>query len=131
MKFEKNNPKYEKALRTYFDKALKGVPIQSICAVDDDGTILGGCGFSPVVNGATHCFLLALDDRWRTKEIYSKIQGFPFLELGAERVVTTAKPGSKAMQIALANGATLGEDGRSLVFTKEKTMEVMKDPCVC
>lgn len=131
MKFEKNNPKYEKALRTYFDKALNGVPIQSICAIDDDGKILGGCGFTAVVGGTTHCFLLALDKGWATKEIYSKIQGFPFLELGAERVVATAKPGSKAMQIALANGATLGEDGRSLVFTKEKTMEVMKDPCVC
>ena len=45
MKFEKNNPKYEKALRTYFDKVLQNVPIQSICAIDDDGKILGGCGF--------------------------------------------------------------------------------------
>ena len=130
MRFEEDNPNYAKAVRAFF-AILKDRPFHSICAIDDDGTILGGCAFSPVVNGMTTCYLLALDKRWATKEIYSKIQGYPFLTLGAEKVIGRVKLGTPSAEIALKNGGELQPDGHTIIFTKEKTMEVMKDPVVC
>lgn len=130
MRFEEDNSKYNTALKTYF-AILKDRPFHSICAIDDDGKILGGCGFSPVINGITTCYLLALDKRWATKEVYSKIQGYPFLTLGAEKVIGRVKLGTPAAEIALKNGGEFQPDGHTIIFTKEKTMKVMKDPVVC
>ena len=123
MRFEKNNPRYEKALRTYFDKALQNVPIQSICAVDDDGTILGGCGFSPVRNGRTSAFLLALNKKWATRETYAAIMRFPFEEMGAEVVVASVGSNVRSRNCCVKMGgrSSLGGE-RSFVFVKNETI---------
>lgn len=121
MRFEKNNPRYEKALRTYFDKALKGVPIQSICAIDDDGKILGGCGFSPVRNGRTSAFLLALNKKWATRETYSAIMRFPFEEMGAEVVDANVGSNIRSRNCCLKmGGMLLGEN--FFIFSKVNTL---------
>lgn len=124
MKFEKNNPRYEKALRTYFDKVLQNVPIQSICAVDDDGTILGGCGFSPVRNGRTSAFLLALNKRWATRETYAAIMRFPFEEMGAEFVDANVGSNVRSRNCCVKMGGCSSEDGCSFSFAKNETMRM-------
>lgn len=125
MKFEKNNPRYEKAPRTYFDKALKGVPIQSVCAIDDDGTILGWCGFSPVRNGRTSAFLLALNKRWATKETYSAIMRFPFEEMGAEFVDASVGSNVRSRNCCVKMGGDQSDDRKHYVFKKGVVLRLM------
>lgn len=86
MRFEENNSNYNKALKAFFT-ILKDRPFHSICAIDDDGKILGGCAFSPVKNGETTCYLLALDKKWANKEVYKIIMQYPFKVLKANSVI--------------------------------------------
>lgn len=86
MRFEEDNSNYNKALKAFFT-ILKDRPFHSICAIDDDGKILGGCGFSPVKNGETTCYLLALDKKWANKEVYKIIMQYPFKVLKANSVI--------------------------------------------
>lgn len=86
MRFEENNKNYAKAIRTFFP-ILKNRPFNSICAIDDNEMILGGCAFSPVVNGETTCYLLALNKKWATKEVYKIIMQYPFKVLKANSVI--------------------------------------------
>lgn len=127
MRFEKNNPKYEKALRTYFDKALQNVPIQSICAIDDDGKILGGCGFSPVRNGRTSAFILALNKKWATRETYAAIMRFPFEEMGAEVVEANVGSNVRSRNCCVKMGGISCKDERSFFFKKESVLCVAEN----
>ena len=131
MRFEKNNPRYEKALRTYFDKALQNVPIQSICAVDDDGTILGGCGFSPVRNGRTSAFLLALNKKWATRETYAAIMRFPFEEMGADVVDANVGLNVRSRNVCVKMGGQKYENGKTFLFTEKDIRMAMVELGVC
>lgn len=131
MKFEKNNPKYEKALRTYFDKALQNVPIQSICAIDDDGKILGGCGFTAVRNGTTYGFLLALDKKWATRETYAAIMRFPFEDMGAKVVVANVGSNVRSRNCCVKMGGQVYENGKAFLFTEKDIRVAIAELDVC
>ena len=122
MRFEENNSNYNKALKTYFS-FLKNRPFHSICAIDDDGKILGGCGFSPVINGMTTCYLLALDKKWATKEVYKAIMLYPFNKLKANIVKAIINNNTRSKNVALHMGGQYSSSDKVILLYKEDVLK--------
>lgn len=132
MRIEKDNARFNAALKAYFDsQGLHSVRFRSVCAVDDDGTILGGCGFSPVRKGRTVCYLLGLRKGWATRQTYAAIMRFPFEDLGADYVDARTGKNHLSRNCAMQMGGVLSEDGNSLTFEKEATLKRAAEAMEC
>ena len=82
MKIEYDNHRFRSILEGYFQKSIE----HNICSIDNDGKILGGCGFSKVLNKESYAFILKVRQNWASKELYNEILKYPFLTLNAEKV---------------------------------------------
>lgn len=124
MRIEKDNPGFLKALNTYFTTTdVK----HCVCVIDDNGVVLGGCGFSNVVNGVTYGYLLGLQKGWASREIYAAIMRYPFETLGADFAVANVKKNKRTYNCCLKLGGVPNRNGTRFVFTKERNYQMADD----
>lgn len=121
MRIEKDNPGFLKALNVYFPRSNVK---RCVCAIDDNDVVLGGCGFSNVVNGVTYGFLLGLQRGWASREIYAAIMRYPFETLEADLAVAIVGKNKRSFNCCLKLGGVPNEDGTRLTFSKERTYKI-------
>lgn len=114
-----DDARFNKALKSYFSDA--SFEFRSVCSLDKQGTVLGGCGFSPVESGDTYAYILRLYPRWATTEAYKEIMKYPFLVLGAKRVLAVVKS-KDAINVGLRMGGVVTNDGRGMEFYKDTVL---------
>ena len=114
-----NNAQYNKALKSYFASA--DFEFCSVCAINEKGAILGGCGFSPVKNNTTYVYILALNPKWASIELYKEIMKFPFITMNAD-IVLAVVHNKAAINIGLRMGGTITNDGHGLIFEKDAVL---------
>lgn len=118
MRIEFDNPAFERALKSYFS----GWTGRSVCAVDDDGAVLGGCGFSPVSRGTTSAYILGLRKGWATRAFYAAMLRFPFVTMGAQKCFAHSGPNVRSENINKHLGMTKMLDG-VYVMTAETALQ--------
>lgn len=115
MELVKDSHNFHKAISAYFDIDTTG--FRSVCSCDATGTPLGGCAFSPVKDGITYAYILALNHKWASVELYKEIMRLPFITMGANKVVGLVSS-SDSRNIGLRMGGVPSKDGSELTFDK-------------
>lgn len=128
MRIEKDNPGFLKALNTYFTTTdVK----RCVCAIDDNGVVLGGCGFTNVVNGVTYGYLLGLQKGWASREIYAAIMRFPFEDIKANDVIAYVGKNKISYNCCIKLGGIPNGDGTRLIFHKDRNYKMAKELLKC
>lgn len=124
MRIEKDHPGFLKALKAAFKNDSIS---RCVCAVDDAGTVLGGCGFSKVVNGVTYGYLLGLQKNWASREIYAAIMSFPFEDLKADKAIANVGFNRLSYNCCIKLGGIPSEKGTLITFTKERNFRLAEE----
>lgn len=115
MKLKKDSHNFHKAISAYFDLDTTG--FRSVCSCDATGTPFGGCAFSPVKDGITYAYILAMNPKWASVELYKEIMRFPFVTMGAKNVWAIVSSADSA-NICLRMGGVLSEGESKFVFDR-------------
>lgn len=113
-------PPFKRALKAMWPK-FEG---RCVCAVDERG-ILGGCGFSTVVQCRTSAFILGLRPAWASREIYAAIMRLP-PAMGAETIFAICGNNLRSQSVCRQ---MRGEDvgGGNFEFTSEGLLKRAKE----
>ncbi len=113
-------PPFKRALKAMWPK-FEG---RCVCAVDERG-ILGGCGFSTVVQCRTSAFILGLRPAWASREIYAAIMRLPHA-MGAETILAICGNNLRSQSVCRQ---MRGEDvgGGNFEFTSEGLLKRAKE----
>ena len=121
MKIEYDNHRFRSILEGYFQKSIE----HNVCAINETGKILGGCGFSEVFNKESYAFILKVRQNWASKELYSEILKYPFLILGAEKVYAIVRDNIASENICKhLNGSNIAN--YKFLFEKETALATAK-----
>lgn len=122
MRIEYDNTRFNRALTKYFDTHYE--TFKSLCSVSDTNEILGGCGFLPVDSeGITYIYLLRLNVNWPSVELYKAMMRYPFLTLGAKRVIGKVHS-QDAINIGLRLGGYLSSNGKEIIFERDHVLDL-------
>lgn len=117
MEIKYDYPPFQKALKAMWP----GFNGRSVCSVEN-GAVLGGCGFSPVVDGVTHGFLLSIADKWASRRLYSEILRFPFSVMGADTAIAGVRGNVRSRNVVVTLGGFEANDG-TFVFRRDSALE--------
>ena len=120
MKIEYDNHRFRSILEGYFQKSIE----HNVCSINDAGKILGGCGFSKVLNKESYAFILKVRQNWASKELYSEILKYPFLTLNAEKVFAVVEKENIKSNNVCKHLKGIKVNNTKYLFEKETSIEL-------